>query len=103
MSKITPVITQAIENWRIAHDKEFKAQYPDNEQRFSEEKFSYTIGPKYIKLITNNRAHAFIVNIQNDKKFKYGDILKPASWKTPTRNVARGNIFGDYEISIYGL
>ena len=51
------------------------------------------IGKKYIKVVENNRVVLFIVNVHNDKKFQYGDILKSASWKTPAKNFARGNVF----------
>ena len=58
---------------------------------------SYTTGPKYIRIISNKSVWGFVVRIHNDKKFRYGDILKPAGWKTPARNFARGNIVdGNY-------
>jgi hypothetical protein len=34
----------------------------------------------------------FVVNTDNDKKFKKGDLLKPAGYAAPARNFARGNI-----------
>ena len=56
----------------------------------------YTVGSKYIKVINSahnsNCVEAFVVNTESDKKFALGDILKPAGWKGPTRNFARGNI-----------
>jgi len=52
---------------------------------------------KYIKVMSSSRGgglcvKCFVVNTENDKKFRFGDILKPAGWKGPTRNFARGNI-----------
>lgn len=55
-------------------------------------------GQKYIKIIKENSVWGFIVNTENDKKFKYGDILKAAGYNAPARNKARGNIFDTYEI-----
>ena len=69
---------------------------------------TYEVGNKYIKIVCGNtedaqcRVHSFIVNTDKDKKFKLGDILKPAGWKMPTRNAARGNLFEDYDVSWTG-
>ena len=63
-------------------------------------------GSKYIKVTrTDNQTsvHSFIVNIYDDDKFKYGDILKASSWKTPARNFARGNIFENYKVRWVGM
>ena len=54
---------------------------------------TYYMGKKYVMVIAYNSVCAFVVACTNDKKFQYGDILKPAGWKTPARNFARGNIF----------
>ena len=61
------------------------------------EEITYKVGTKYIKVFTeglDSRVWGFIVNTDNDKKFKKGDILKAASWAAPARNKARGNILG---------
>ena len=52
-------------------------------------------GSKYIKIIRERCVWGFIVNTDNDKKFKRGDILKAAGWAAPARNKARGNVFED--------
>ena len=41
-------------------------------------------GNKYIKIIKENSVWGFIVNTDNDKKFKKGDILKAAGWNAPS-------------------
>lgn len=56
------------------------------------------VGKTYIRIVHNRagrpghgRAFGFI-NLFNPK-FKRGDLLKTASWRAPTLNFARGNIF----------
>ena len=53
---------------------------------------SYSAGSKYVKIVTGNSVWGFVVRVHNDKKFRFGDILKAAGWKTPARNFSRGNV-----------
>lgn len=63
---------------------------------------SYQVGRKYIKILKDGSVWGFVMN-QSDKKFKEGDILKAASWSTPARNHARGNVLeGGYSIAWTG-
>ena len=39
---------------------------------------SYSDGSKYVKIVTGNSVWGFVVRVHNDKKFRFGDILKPA-------------------------
>jgi len=52
----------------------------------------YKMGKKYIKVTDGRSVKAFVVAVDNDKKFSFGDILMPAGWKTPARNFRRGNV-----------
>ena len=55
-------------------------------------------GKKYLKIIrtdSNSPTVWGFINLWNTK-FQFGDILFPASWKTPALNQARGNVFGVY-------
>ena len=71
------------------------ADYADN--------FDIRYGKKYIKIVCNNSVAAFVVGVDNDKKFKKGDILMAAGWNAPARNAARGNILrGGYPINWTG-
>jgi hypothetical protein len=48
-------------------------------------------GSKYFKVIERNSVHCFVVK-KDGGKFRAGDILKPASWRAPATNFARGNV-----------
>ena len=65
----------------------------------------FSEGKKYIKITQRNGGcvWGFVVNCDNDAKFKRGDILKPAGFNSPVRNFSRGNIFSKYKISWAGL
>ena len=64
------------------------------------EKITYKTGSKYIKVFSEGGSvWGFVVNTDNDKKFRKGDILKAAGYAAPARNAARGNIVdGGYTI-----
>lgn len=71
-------------------------------KRFNDS-ISVQLGRKYIKIIKDGSVWGFIVAAENDKKFKVGDILKPAGWATPARNSARGNVLeGGYTVNWTG-
>ena len=53
---------------------------------------TYSMGKKYVKITDGRSVKALVVACDNDKKFAYGDILKPAGWKAPARNFRRGNV-----------
>ena len=68
------------------------------------ENFTIKYGKKYIKIVSDGGGvKAFVVGVENDKRFKLGDILLPAGYNAPARNFARGNILdGDYTIAWTG-
>ena len=75
--------------------KKMCAEYADT--------YDIRYGKKYIKIVCNNSVAAFVVGVDNDKRFKKGDILKAAGWNAPARNAARGNILdGGYPIDWTG-
>lgn len=57
---------------------------------------TYEIHRKFAKVITSQgghhtSVHSFIM-LEDDGKFKRGDILKAATWRAPAKNFARGNV-----------
>ena len=62
-----------------------------------------TKGSKYIRFRQGYGTWGFVVNTDNDKKFKKGDLLKPAGYDKPARNKPRGNILdGGFQINWTG-
>ena len=68
-----------------------------------EEGITYNEGKKYIKVLkrlgSQTMVWGFIVNVDDDAKFRKGDILMAAGFNAPARNKPRGNILdGNYRI-----
>jgi hypothetical protein len=67
-------------------------------------------GRKYLKILQEeDRGNGFFgsrvwgfVQLEDDKKFKKGDILMAAGYNAPARNKARGNIFEEYSVQWTG-
>jgi hypothetical protein len=67
---------------------------------YNNKDFYYEIGRKYVHIIMQDTgentfkqrsSHSWVM-INDDKKFKQGEILKSASWNAPARNFGRGNV-----------
>ena len=68
-----------------------------------EDSITYNEGKKYIKILkklgSQTMVWGFIVNVDDDKKFRKGDILMAAGFNAPARNKPRGNVIdGNYRI-----
>ena len=110
VSESSPSVLDGISKMKSAMIKDYESFMPPAESditaKMYEEyvnSFEIKYGKKYIKIMSSRSTTAFIVGIDDDKKFKKGDILKPASYAAPARNGARGNVLdGDYPINWTG-
>ena len=87
------------------HDyNQFMSRNEDMQKEFADS-WSMKYGQKYIKIMTKKGGSVwgFVVNTDNDKKFKKGDLLKAAGYNSPARNGARGNVLdGGFDIQWTG-
>lgn len=99
------LLSEALDEYLKAIHRDYSNNYNETEWQkkraieFGED-LTYEKGNKYIKVVrgegSQTSVHSFIVAVDDDPKFKYGDILKAAGWKAPARNKARGNLFTGY-------
>tara|TARA_Y100000813_G_C23957159_1_gene255464 strand:- start:79 stop:429 length:351 start_codon:yes stop_codon:yes gene_type:complete len=100
--KMQSALNIYLENIKIDYEKTCSSS--QMKQEFNEG-LHYAKGKKYIKVISGDRnghkrVHSFIS--MGDDRFQEGDILLAASWATPAKNKARGNIYQEYHISWTG-
>ena len=99
-------VLSGLSKMKAAMIEDYNSFMPDNKRMCDEyaEKLTISYGKKYIKIFSEGGGvKAFVVGVENDKKFKLGDILMPAGWAAPARNKARGNILdGEYAIQWTG-
>ena len=97
VTKKTKTLDEGIKNLIDASKLDYK------NFKYANKKLNFEVkeGKKYIKIIRDNGVHCFIVK-ENDNKFNKGDILFPASWSTPAKNQARGNVLTGFKIEWTG-
>ena len=89
-SMMTRTVHQNVEEFNRAIDirEEMTEEYCNG--------LEVTEGSRYWKIISNDRGGGMSVKgfiaKAGDKKFREGDMLKPAGWAAPARNFARGNV-----------
>ena len=81
-----------------AHDYS-KGGYTHRTSDDFRDNFMVKVGQKYIKIGRKSdyngkmgQVWCFVVNTDDDAKFKRGDILKAAGFNAPARNAPRGNV-----------
>ena len=110
VSESSPSVLAGIDKMKSAMVDDYKLFMSPTESditaKMNEEyanSFEVKCGSKYIKILSGSGVTAFIVGTDKDKKFKLGDILKPAGYAAPARNKSRGNVLdGDYSINWTG-
>jgi hypothetical protein len=94
IKKTFKTVEAGIANMIAAANYDYNSFMPDNKEMCDDFADGWVVkeGKKYIKIMSSRSAWGFIVNVDNDKKFKKGDLLYPAGYATPARNKARGNV-----------
>lgn len=107
--QIDQLLTDIVDDYSIWFKKRSKTNElsgPDADRVAEfESRLGYTEGSKYIKITMTNGGSVwgFVVATDKDKKFRKGDLLKPAGFNSPARNKPRGNILdGGYTVSWTG-
>jgi len=87
-------IDDGIANMIAAANYDYNSFMPENKEMCDDFANGWVVkkGKKYIKIMSSRSAWGFIVNTDDDKLFKKGDLLKCAGYAAPARNKARGNV-----------
>jgi len=113
VNKTAKTLNEGIMNMTNAMTEDYGNNFGRSDNKEVKEKMwkEYATGfeiktmKKFIKVVNGNGVKAFIymVNKSACGRFKMGDILKPAGWRAPALNSARGNVLeGSYNIQWTG-
>ena len=94
IKKTFKTVEAGIENMLAAAESDYNNFMPENKGMCDDFADGWVVkeGKKYIKIMSSRSVWGFVVNVDNDKKFKKGDVLMAAGWAGPARNKARGNV-----------
>ena len=94
IKKTFETVEDGIANIIAAANYDYNSFMPENKGMCDDFADGWVVkeGKKYIKIMSSRSVWGFVVNVDNDKKFKKGDLLYPAGYATPARNKARGNV-----------
>jgi hypothetical protein len=99
--KSNPVVNEFIEEVNSKR----REHYKDMSSMVGRTDLGVEIGNKYIRLWDGTSCWGFISRVDGDLKgspIKKGDLLKPATWKSPAKH-SRGNIIdGTTQWTVYG-
>ena len=87
LDKLIDCIENDYNNWCERANIKYKRDYV----------YTVEMGRKYAKIVKDDGQKSVwgFVQLVDDKKFRAGDILKPAGYNAPARNKARGNVLDE--------